>query len=29
MIFTPEKEFFKLLFGVKITPPKNNSTVKS
>ena len=26
MIFTPEKEFFKLLFGVKITPPKNNST---
>ena len=29
MIFTPEKEFFKLLFGVKITPPKNNSTVRS
>ena len=26
-IFTLEKEFFKLLFGVKITPPKNNSSV--
>ena len=22
VIFTPEKEFFKLLFGVKITPQK-------
>ena len=22
VIFTPEKEFFKLLYGVKITPPK-------
>ena len=30
VIFTPENEFFKLLFGVKITStPKNNSTVKS
>ena len=27
--FTPEKEFCKLLFGVKITPPKINSTVTS
>ena len=22
VVFTPEKEFFKFLFGVKITPPK-------
>ena len=30
VIFTPEKEFFKLLFRVKITPPqRNNSTVRS
>ena len=25
VIFTPEKEFFKLLFGVKITPQKITS----
>ena len=29
VIFAPRKEFFKLLFGVKITPPKYNSTVRS
>ena len=29
VIFTPEKEFFKLLFEVRITPPKNNSAVRS
>ena len=29
VIFTPEKEFFKLLFEIKITPPKNNSAVRS
>ena len=29
VIFTPEKEFFKFLFGVEITPLKNNSTVRS
>ena len=28
VIFTPQKEFFKLLFGFKITPPKNNSIGK-
>ena len=28
MIFTPEKGFYKLFFGVKITLP-NNSTVRS
>ena len=22
VIFSPEKDFFKLLYGVKITPPK-------
>ena len=29
MIFTPEKEFFKLLFGVKVNPPENNATARS
>ena len=29
VIFTPEKEFFKLLFEIKITPAKNNSAVRS
>ena len=29
VILTPEKEFFKLFFEVKITPPKNNSTLRS
>ena len=28
-VFTLEKEFFKLLFGAKINPPKNKSTVRS